>query len=97
MKSKWPLAATAILLLGGCSAAEEPTTNLGNQRVRVEKPHGKTDALGLPLEITIAAPPVPKAIEGPSPPIRESPKKPPNKKKAAIKLKSLPGSVNPGP
>ena len=74
MKSRWLFAAIAAVLLGGCSSQEEPTTKLGDENVRVE-PHGKTDAFGLPLVIVLEPPPVPKEIQGPSPPIKETPKK----------------------
>jgi hypothetical protein len=72
-----------VVVLWGCSAApEEPTTKLGSETVRVEK-DGKTDAFGLPLVIVIDTPPVPKEIQGPSPPIKESPKPTPKKKKSS--------------
>ncbi len=41
--------------------------------MRVEK-SGKTDAVGLPIVIVLDAPPVPKEIQGPSPPIKQDSK-----------------------
>ena len=74
MNSRRLFAAIALVLLGGCLSQEEPTTKLGDESVRVQ-PHGKVDAFGLPLEIVLNPPPVPKEIRGPSPPIKETPGK----------------------
>jgi len=88
MRSRWRLAAVAVVLLGGCSSKDERTTNLGDERVRVESAHGETDAFGLPLVIVLDPPPVPKEIQGPSPPIKETPK--------AAPKKASPGPLNLG-
>ena len=78
MKSLWLLAVAAIVLWGCCSSQEEPTTKLGDESVRVER-GGKTDAFGLPIVIDLSPPPVPKQIQGPSPPIKEPPPTAPKK------------------
>jgi hypothetical protein len=71
--------AIAVVLWGCCGCPEEPTTKLGSETVRVQ-PKGETDPFGLPIVIVIDPPPVPKEIEGPSPPIKEPPKTTPKKK-----------------
>jgi len=79
MRSRWRLAVTAAVLLGGCPSQDEPTTKLGNENVRVEPTDSETDPFGLPLVIVLEPPEVPKEIEGPSPPIQETPKTAPKK------------------
>ena len=78
-----------MVLLGGCSSHDEPTTKLGDERVRVESGNGQTDEFGLPLVIALDPPEVPKEIQGPSPPIKATPKAPPKK--------SSPGPFHLGP
>jgi hypothetical protein len=78
MKSSWLFLATALALWGCSSSQEEATTKLGNESVRVERA-GKSDAFGLPIVIVLNLPPVPKQIQGPSPPIKEPPKTVPKK------------------
>jgi hypothetical protein len=77
----------AVVLLAGCSSRSEPTTKLGNETVPAEA-HGRTDPFGLPLEIVLEPPPVPKEVEGPSRPIKETPKAP-AKKSSPGPFKSL--------
>jgi hypothetical protein len=79
MGNGWRLAVAVVVLLGGCSSKPEPTTQLGNERVRVERGEGGTDQFGLPLEIVLEPPEVPKDIRGPSPPIKETPPAAPKK------------------
>lgn len=80
MRVQWLLVAM-VVVLGSCStAAEERTGKLGDESVRVQA-KGKTDAFGLPLVIDLQPPPVPKEIEGPSAPIKDSPKTAPKEKK----------------
>jgi hypothetical protein len=81
MRNKWLFAAVLILLWGCSSAPDAPTTKLGSETVRVQ-PKGKTDPFGLPIVIVLDPPPVPKEIERPSPPIKESPAEPAPKKKS---------------
>jgi hypothetical protein len=72
----------AAVVLWGCSGTPEepkPTGKLGTETVHFEK-NGKTSRFGLPLVIVFDLPPVPKEIQGPSPPIKESPKPTPKKK-----------------
>jgi hypothetical protein len=85
MRNKWQWVAGAIVLLCSCSAQSGPTTKLGNETVPVEKVHGKTDRFGLPLEIVLEPPPVPKEISDPSPPIVEAPKTPANRSAPPVK------------
>ena len=74
----WLFVAIAVVLWGCSGSPEEPTTKLGDETVRVEK-NGKTDAFGLPIVIDLKPPPVPKEIQGPSPPIKETSKTAPKK------------------
>jgi hypothetical protein len=80
MRSRWLFVASAVVLWGCSVSPEEPTAmgNLGNETVHVEK-NGKTSRFGLPLVIVLDPPPVPKEIQRPSPPIKESPKAAPKK------------------
>jgi hypothetical protein len=79
MRREWQLAVTAAVLLGGCPSQDEPTTKLGEERVRVEAAHRDADEFGLPLVIVLEPPEAPKEIQGPSPPIKETPKAAPKK------------------
>jgi hypothetical protein len=79
MRSLWHVVIAATVLLGGCPSHDEPTTKLGDETVRAESAHGQTDEFGLPLVIVFAPPEVPKEIQGPSPPIKETPKAAPKK------------------
>lgn len=56
------------LSLAGCPHTSAPPAPAGAQ--------GRVDDFGLPLEITIHPPAVPKEIVGPFPPVKEQPAKP---------------------
>jgi len=84
MESGWRPLIAMVALLGGCgSGSAPPSPEPGNEPAasRAGRPNGKRpptsprlDAFGLPLDIFIDVPDVPKEIQSPSPPIRPEPK-----------------------
>ena len=85
MESRWLPLTAMVLLVGGCASDTAPPSPVGGppgvsraadlgSTSGEKNPHSpKVDDFGLPLEIVLDVPEVPKEIEGPSPPIQPEP------------------------
>jgi hypothetical protein len=88
MKGKWFWITVGVIVLAGCSPKGGPASE------NPEKPSifgvpsiagpGMTDQFGLPLEIELTPPPVPKEILGPTPMPGTTTKTPNTKPKAPL-------------
>jgi hypothetical protein len=99
MKSQWICMAIAVVLLVGCQAKSESSSEPVASQSMFGKPSvagpGMTDEFGLPLVIVLNPPPVPEYLLRPARPIVGQPETAP-KTTPAKTPKTTPKSPSPG-